>query len=122
MPPISSSRSAPLTTCSSPAASSWPSQVRKSCLGALVRPGVDNSATRFMLLSLSGKCSDSSMKHSRPFVLGACSCGADQSPVGDGPDHVAPIVRAVVGVLHGVDPRRCSSGGLEGVRAGLLAL
>src|SRR5215471_11821136 len=35
MPPISSSRSAPVTVTSSPASCIWESQARRSCLGAL---------------------------------------------------------------------------------------
>src|SRR5690242_17715046 len=94
MPPISSSRLAPRTSCSSSAASIWLSQVRRSCLGALRKSLVEISAGRFMGL---------------PFLLGV---GAIERPARDGADEVAPVLGAIVEIFRRVDcgGRRVGSG------------
>src|SRR5262249_51660724 len=101
MPPISSSRLAPRTVCSSPNASIWASQVRKSCLGALRSAAVASSAGRFMTM---------------PFR----SRGALERAVSHRADEVAPIIGACIVVLRPVGCRRGGiSGSAEGRRAQL---
>src|SRR5260221_1561448 len=102
MPPISSSRLAPLITCNSPAASIWPSQVRRSCLGALMRPWDENSAARFMFQPFRDPIwrEYESFRPACPANRSPCVL---QCPIGHGPNQVAPIVGAVIGVFHGLD-------------------
>src|SRR5262245_16998886 len=96
MPPISSSRLAPCTSCSSPAASIWASQVRNSCLGALLKVRAGWSAGRFMAL---------------PFVLVEAGGGALERAARHGVNEIAPIVGAGVDILKRVDG---GSGGCGG--------
>src|SRR6266478_4337409 len=62
MPPISSSRSAPVTVTSSPASCIWASQARKSCLGALrvARSAVRGAAVFNMANSLAWRAATAS--------------------------------------------------------------
>src|SRR5215813_4550039 len=96
MPPISSSRLAPRTSCSSSAASIWASQVRRSCFGALARVRADWSAGRFMggAFRSDGGALERAARH--------------------GTDEIAPILGAGVDVFQRIDgggSRGC--GGLE---------
>src|SRR5579862_6470586 len=98
MAPISSSRLAPLMSCSSSAASIWPSQVRRSCLGALVRLVLANSASLFMALGLSR---DPGAKLYRSL----------EGAVSHRPHQVAPVLRAIGKVFHRIDRRHGGIGG-----------
>src|SRR5262249_45909270 len=103
MPPISSSRLAPRTSCNSSAASIWLSQVRRSCLGALRKSLVEMSAGRFMDMAFLG-------------------LGAVERPPCDSAYEVAAILRAIVEILGRVDG--CGSRvrrRIEGLCTGLLA-
>src|SRR5438270_13945961 len=90
MPPISSSRLAPRTNCSSPADSICASQVRKSCFGALLRFWFAIWAGRFMVL---------------PFRSGG---GALERSSRHGAHEVASIFGAGVDILERLD-RLCGS-------------
>src|ERR1043166_4766747 len=103
MPPISSSRLAPRTVSNSPAASICASQVRRSCLGALLSVFDATSAGRFM---------------GWPF-----SSGAFEGAPRHGTDKVTPIVGVRIVVHKRVDGVRGGvRGGGEGVLVGRMAV
>src|SRR5882672_9151933 len=105
MPPISSSRLAPRTSCNSPAASIWASQVRRSCFGALARVRADWSAGRF--------------------IGGAFRSGGGtlERAARHGADEIAPIFGAGVDVFERINGgSSCSRGGLEYIGLRLAAV
>src|SRR5712671_2500569 len=88
MPPISSSRSAPRTTCNSLATSMWASHVRRSCFGALLSALTECSVGRFM----------AHFAFSKLRLLRIVERAARH-----GTHEIAAIIRRCIGVLKRVD-------------------
>src|ERR1044072_2661475 len=105
MPPISRSRSAPRTCCTSSMASSCEIQVRRSCFGALVSDADFKSDGRFISSFL-------------PALRCAVECAA-----GHGADEIAPILGARLDIHKRLNRRGGGfTGGLKRIRARRLAV